>query len=80
MGVAVLSRDGFLHGRFCWVWGRGRPRLPALGLTELEIVPIAPARYRQALDLLAVMITDYAIAHPPDEFRETAGEEPASED
>jgi hypothetical protein len=59
---------------------RSRCGWPALELTEPETVPIAPAQYRQAVDLLAVMITDYAIAHPPDECPKTAGEEPASED
>jgi len=34
-------------------------RAPRLALTEPEVVQIAPARYRQAVDLLASMIFDF---------------------
>jgi hypothetical protein len=37
-----------------------------LTLTEPEIVPIAPARQRQAVDLLASMIVDYVERDHPE--------------
>jgi hypothetical protein len=60
--------------------GDGRPRLPTLELTEPEIVPITPKQYRQAVDLLAAMIADYAAAHAMDERPKTAGDAPVVDD
>jgi len=34
-------------------------RAPRLALTEPEVVQIAPAQYRQAVDLLASVIVDF---------------------
>jgi hypothetical protein len=39
--------------------GRRRPPLPALRLTAPEMVAITPDQYRQAVDLLALMILKY---------------------